>query len=190
MTMIHGLHEALTELNVAPCYREPLERLLAYAGARAADVLQTFCLALLEARALDLPEAESVALARARRWLRRQRLDDGRLAPLVLEDADGRPRERALQALPAPIPASRAQIAWGRRPGAESAPPPPPPDAYLLDAVRGLPRAERNAIQACYGIGGRPRRGRRSRELRALAERAVARLRQVLRPEHFTEQMF
>jgi hypothetical protein len=187
---IHGLHEALTELRVGADYYEPLERLVALAGARAADCLQEFAAALLEGRALALPEAEAVGLAAARRWLRRQRLDDGRLAPLVLEDADGRPRERALRPLPPPLPASRAQIAWGRRSDAKSAPPPPAPDADLAAAVRRLPTPERRALAAIYGVGGAPRRGRRSRELLALAERAVARLRQALPQEHFGVNLF
>jgi hypothetical protein len=187
--MIHGLHEALTELNVAPCYREPLMRLLACAGARAADVAQTFFCELLAARESGLPHAEALALAAARRWLRRERLEAAMLEPIMLSDEAGREHERP-DVLPMPLPPRqvRRQIRWGRRPGAESAPP-PPPDAYLLDAVRGLPPAERNAISAVYGIGGRPRRGRRSRELLALAERAVERLREVLAAEHFSAKM-
>jgi hypothetical protein len=185
---VRGLAEALAALRVGEPYHEPLERLVALAGARAADCLQEFALRLLEARAAGLPEPEAVGLAAARRWLRRERLDDARLAPLVLEDSDGRPRERALRPLPMPPPAARRQIRWGRRPGTPSAPP-PPPDGYLAAAVRVLPTPEKRALVAIYGIGGAPRRGRRSRELLALAERALARLRQVLAAEHFSPKM-
>jgi hypothetical protein len=182
---VRSLAEALDSLRVGEPYHEPLGRLVALAGARAADCLQEFALRLLEAREAGLPEAEAVGLAAARRWLRRERLDDARLAPLTLEGDDGKERERPdVQPLPPPLPASRAQIAWGRRPDAKSAPPPPPPDGYLAAAVRALPTPEKRAIAAIYGVGGAPRRGRRSRELLALAERALARLREVLAREH------
>jgi hypothetical protein len=183
-----GLAEALEALRVGEPYHEPLMRLFTYAGARAADVAQEFFTELLTARAAGLPEPEAVGLAAARRWLRRQRIDAAVLEPLLLEGADGRERERALRPLPPPLPAARAQIAWGRRSDAPSAPP-PPPDGYLAAAVRALPTPERRAIQACYGITGPKRRGRRSAELLALAERAVARLRQVLAAEHFPAKM-
>jgi hypothetical protein len=186
---VRGLAEALDSLRVGEPYRETLERLVALAGARAADCLQEFALRLLEAREAGLPEAEAVGLAAARRWLRKQRIDDARLAPLTLEGDAGRPRERALAPLPLPAPAVRRQIRWGRRSDAKSAPP-PPPDADLLEAVRTLPPGERRAIGAVYGIGGPPRRGRRSRELRRLAERAVARLREVLPSEQIAAEMF
>lgn len=184
------LSELLDALHVAPCYHELLARLVAAAGSRGADLAQTFFCELLEARERDLPEPEALALAACRRWLRRQRLDDGMLAPLVLSGAEGKERERRLEPLPAPIPASRAQIRWGRRDDAVSRPPAPAHDADLVQAVRALPAPERRAVNALYGITAPRRRGRRSRELLALAERAVERLRQVLPQEHFVVEMF
>ena len=100
----------LDELKVAPCYHELLARLLACAGARAADALQTFCLELLQAREEGRPEPEGLALNAARRWLRRERLDDALLAPLVLQDDGGRERERELAPLPMPAPQVRRQL--------------------------------------------------------------------------------
>jgi hypothetical protein len=183
------LHEVLAALHMAPEYYPVLERLLECAGARASDVAQTFFCELLAARESGLPHAEALALAAARRWLRRQRLDDGLLEPLTLEGDDGRERERPLRPLPMPAPQVRRQIRWGRRSDAKSAPPPPPPNGDLAAAVRALPTPERLAIQACYGITGPKRRGRRSRELRALEERAVERLRDVLAREHVAAKM-
>jgi len=49
---------------------------------------------------------------------------------------------------------------------------------------------ERRAIQACYGIVGPRRRGRRSREVLRLAERAVAHLREVLPREQIAANLF
>jgi hypothetical protein len=187
--VIRGLAEALDSLQVGADYRPALERMVSAAGSRAADVLQTFCVELLEAREAALPEAEAVALAAARRWLRRERLDDAVLAPLSLTDDSGKERERPLQALPCPIPAARRQIRWGRRDDAVSIP--PAPDADLVQAaVRALPLPERRAIQAVYGVSGPRRRGRRSRELLRLTERALAHLREVLPREHFVAEMF
>jgi hypothetical protein len=186
---IPKLREVLAELRVREDYHPVVEHLVALAGRYAPDVAQTFFTELLTAREAGLPEAESVGLAAARRWLRRQRLDAARLAPLLIEGDDGRERERALRPLPRPAPAVRRQLRWGRRPDAPSAPP-PPPEADLLEAVRGLPPAEKRALEALYGVGGAPRRGRRSRELRRLAERAVARLREVLLAEHFAANLF
>jgi len=184
-----SLDALLDELHVGADYRPVLERLLACAGSRAADCLQEFCLHLIQGREASLPQPESVAMAAARRWLRRQRLADSLLEPLTLTGDDDRERERALQPLPAPIPAARRQIRWGRRNDTLSIPV-PAPDADLREAVRSLPMPERRAIQACYGITGPKRRGRRSRELLALAERGVARLREVLLPEHFAAKLF
>jgi hypothetical protein len=186
---IPNLSELLDTLRVGEPYRELLERLLECAGARAADVASEFFTALLEAREHGLPEPETLGLAAARRWLRRQRLDDRLLEPLSLPGDDGKERERELAPLPCPIPASRAQIKWGR--GAQHASMPvAPPDADLAAAVRRLPMGERRAIQACFGVGGPKRRGRRSRELLALAERGVAHLRETLCPEHFAANLF
>ena len=183
------LSELLDALHVGADYRPLLSRLLACAGSRAADALQTFCLELLQARELALPEPESVALSAARRWLRRARIDAALLEPLVLPDADGRERERALRPLPCPIPAARRQIRWGRRDGAVIIPQ-PAPDADLAAAVRRLPLGERRAIAACFGVGGPRRRGRRSRELLALAERGVAHLREALPQEQIAAKLF
>jgi hypothetical protein len=185
-----GLREALAALHVPEPHAEALERLLAFAGHRAADAAQEFFAALLAAREAGASDPAAVALAAVRRWLRRERCEAALLAPIVLRDEAGRERLRP-DVLPMPLPPRqvRRQIRWGPRPGAPSAPP-PPPAGDLLDAVRGLPRAERRAVEAVFGLTGPRRRGRRSRELLALAERAVERLREVLRPEHFTEQMF
>ena len=186
---IPRLSELLDALRVGADYRPVIERLLAAAGPRGPDVLQEFAARLLESRELGLPEPESTALSSCRRWLRRQRLDDSLLKPLALPDDSGRERERALQPLPAPIPAARRQIRWGRRNDTLSIPV-PAPNADLREAVRRLPPAEKRAIQAVYGVTGPKRRGRRSRELLALAERGVARLREVLPPEHFAVKLF
>jgi hypothetical protein len=183
-----GLREALAALHVPEPHAEALERLLAFAGHRAADCAQEFCAAFLAARAAGASDPAAVALSTVRRWLRRERLEAALLAPIMLTDDSGRERLRP-DVLPMPLPprAVRAQLRWGRRPGAESAP--PPPNGDLAAAVRRLPTPERRAIQACYGITGPKRRGRRSRELRALAERALARLRQQLAAEHFPAKM-
>jgi hypothetical protein len=186
---VTNLDALLDELQVGADYRPVLERLLAAAGSRAADCLQEFAVTLLQAREAALPQPEAVALAGARRWMRRQRLDAALLEPLSLPDDSGRERERPLRALPAPIPASRAQIRWGRRADTLSIPA-HAPDADLAAAVRALPMPERRAIQACYGVSGPRRRGRRSRELLRLAERGVAHLREVLPQEHFAANLF
>jgi len=183
------LPELLTELRVGADYRDWLSRLVQCAGSRAADVAQTFCVELLEAREAGRPEAEAVALAAVRRWMRRERLDAALLEPLALPDADGREHERRLEPLPMPAPAVRRQLRWGRRDDDASIPV-APPDADLAAAVRALPMPERTAIAAVFGVGGARRRGRRSRELLALAERALAHLREVLRPEHFAVNLF
>jgi len=186
---IPNLSELLDALHVGADYHELVKRLLQCAGQRAPDLAQTFFCELLEARELALPEPESVALAAARRWLRRQRLDAALLAPLALTGDDGKERERALQPLPAPIPAARRQIRWGRRHEHASIPV-PVHDADLAAAVRSLPLGERRAVQACFGVGGPKRRGRRSREVLRLAERGVAHLREVLPPEQIAAKMF
>jgi hypothetical protein len=183
------LDAILAELRVAPDYRPLLSRLLACAGSRAGDLAQEFALRLLEAREAGLPEPESVALAAARRWLKRARIDAALLEPLALPDDDGKERERRLEPLPCPIPAARRQIRWGRRDDTLSIPA-PAPDADLVAAVKALPLPERRAIQACFGVTGPKRRGRRSREVLRLAERAVERLRQALPPEHFAVNLF
>jgi hypothetical protein len=187
---IPKLPEVLAALHMAPEYYPVLERLLECAGARAADCLQEFALRLLAAREAGASDPAAVALSTVRRWLRRERCEAALLAPIVLSDDSGRERLRP-DVLPMPLPPLRVrrQIRWGRRSDAKSAPPPPPPDGYLAAAVRALPTPERNALVALYGIGGRPRRGRRSRELLALAERAVERLREVLAAEHFSPKM-
>ena len=184
-----NLDALLDELQVGADYRPLLSRLLAAAGQRAPDLAQTFFCELLEARERDLPEPEAVALAACRRWMRRERIDAAVLEPLSLPADSGRERERELAPLPCPIPASRAQIRWGRRDEAVSIPV-PAPHADLVAAVRRLPLPERRAIQACFGVGGPRRRGRRSRELLRLAERAVAHLREVLRPEQIAANLF
>jgi len=186
------LDKILDELHVSADYRELVERLVAAAGSRGADLAQTFFCELLEARERDLPQPEAVALSACRRWLRRERIDDRLLEPLTLTDEAGkeRERERRLEPLPAPIPASRAQIKWGRGAQHASIPVAPAPDADLAAAVRALPMPERRAIQACYGVTGPRRRGRRSHELLRLAERALAHLREVLPPEHFAAKLF
>jgi hypothetical protein len=185
-----GLREALAALHVPEPHAEALERLLAFAGHRAGDCAQEFCAAFLAARAAGASDPAAVALAAVRRWLRRERIEAAMLEPIMLSDEAGREHERP-DVLPMPLPPRqvRRQLRWGRRPGAPSAPP-PPPHHDLVAVVRTLPPAERNAIGAVYGIGGPRRRGRRSRELLALAERALERLREVLRPEHFRDQMF
>ena len=186
----HKLDTLLDSLQVSADYRALVERMVQCAGARRADVLQTFCLELLQAREEGRPEPESLGLAAARRWLRRERIHDALLTPVVLEDSEGKERERPLAPLPCPIPASRVQIQWGRRAEHISAPVPPVPGADLREAVRSLPLPEKRAIQACFGVGGPRRRGRRSRELLRLAERAVERLRQTLPQEHFAVNLF
>jgi hypothetical protein len=183
-----NLDALLDELHVGEPYRPLLERLLACTGSRAGDALQEFAVTLLQAREEGRPEPEALGLAACRRWLRRERLDDAVLAPLSLTDDSGKERERPLQALPCPIPAARRQIRWGRR--AQHASMPVAPDADLRGAVRALPLPERRAIQACFGIVGPRRRGRRSREVLRLAERGLAHLREVLRPEHFAVNLF
>ena len=189
MLMSQNLDALLDELQVGADYRPLLARLLQCAGSRAADCLQEFAVTLLQMREAALPEPESVALAAARRWLKRARIDDHLLTPLSLPDADGRERERALRPLPAPIPAARRQIRWGRRDDTLSIPD-SAPDADLAAAVRSLPLPERRAVASIYGVGGPRRRGRRSRELLALAERAVAHLREVLPPERIAANLF
>jgi len=184
-----NLDALLDELHVGADYRPVLERLLACAGQRAADCLQEFCLHLIQGREEGRPCPESVALAGARRWLRRENLDSHLLEPLTLTDAEGKERERRLEPLPAPIPASRRQIKWGRS-AQHASIPVPAPDADLRGAVRALPMPERRAIQACYGIVGPRRRGRRSREVLRLAERAVAHLREVLPREQIAANLF
>jgi len=186
---IPRLSELLDELRVGDPYRGLVERLLQCTGSRAADVASEFFTALLEAREANLPEPESVALNACRRWLRRERLDDHLLAPLALPSDDGREHERELRPLPMPAPQVRRQLRWGRRDEALSIPA-PAPDADLRQAVRALPLPERRAIQACFGVGGPKRRGRRSREVLALAERGLAHLREVLRPEQIVAKMF
>jgi len=186
--VIRGLPEALRELRVAEPHAEVLRRLLAAAGDRASDVAQTFCVELLAARELALPQPEAVALAAARRFLRRARIDNSLLAPLALTDTDGRERERPLQPLPVPAPAVRRQLRWGRRD--EHTTRPVAPGATLVEAVRALPMAERRAVDAIYGVSGPKRRGRRSRELLALAARALERLREVLAQEQIAANLF
>jgi len=183
------LSELLTELRVAPEYHELLSRLLGCAGSRAADLAQEFAVRLLEAREANLPEAEAVALSACRRWLKRARISDSVLTPLALPDAEGKERERELRPLPMPAPQVRRQLRWGRRNEAISIPV-PAPHADLAAAVQRLPMPERRAIQACFGVGGPKRRGRRSAQLLALAERAVERLRQTLPQEHFAVNLF
>jgi len=179
---IPNLSELLAELRVGADYRALVERMVQCAGSRAADALQEFAVRLLESRALGLPEPEALALAACSRWLRRERLDDALLAPLSLPGDDGRERERELRPLPMPAPQVRRQIKWGRS-AQHASIPVPAPDADLREAVRSLPMPERRAVAACFGVGGPRRRGRRSREVLALAEQAVAHLREVLRPE-------
>lgn len=186
---IPRLPELLDALHVGADYRPLLSRLLQCAGSRAGDCLQEFAVRLLEAREAGLPEPESVALAACRRWLRRENLDSRLLEPLTLTDEAGKERERELAPLPCPIPAARRQLHWGRRHEHASIPV-APPDADLAAAVRALPMPERRAIQACYGVTGPRRRGRRSHELLRLAERALAHLREVLPPEHFAAKLF
>jgi len=188
--VIRGLAEALDGLGVPSEYRQALERLVAAAGQRAPDLAQTFFCELLEARERYLPEPEALALAAARRWFKRARIDDAVLAPITHEDDSGREHERALQPLPMPAPQVRRQLRWGRRHEHASIPVAPAHDADLAAAVRRLPMPERRAIQACYGIVGPRRRGRRSRELLALAERGLEHLREVLPQEHFAAKMF
>jgi hypothetical protein len=183
-----NLDAILHELKVAPCYRGLLERMVAAAGARAGDLAQTFFCELIAARERDLPQPEALALAAARRWLKRERIDASRLAPLVLTGDDGKERERPLRPLPAPAPAVRRQLRWGRR--ADTLSISVAPHSDLREAVRRLPMPERRAVASIYGVGGPKRRGRRSRELLALAERGVARLREVLPQEHFVAEMF
>ena len=183
------LDKILDELHVSADYRELVERLVAAAGSRAGDALHEFALHLIQAREEGRPEPEALGLAACRRWLKRARIDDAVLAPIAREDDSGREHERALQPLPAPIPAARRQIRWGRRDDTLSIPA-PAPDADLAAAVKALPLPERRAIQAVYGVTGARRRGRRSRELLALAERAVERLREVLPPEQIAAKMF
>ena len=125
-----NLDALLDELHVGADYRPVLERLLACAGQRAADCLQEFCLHLIQGREEGRPCPESVALAGARRWLRRENLDSHLLEPLTLTDAEGKERERRLEPLPAPIPASRRQIKWGRS-AQHASIPVPAPDADL-----------------------------------------------------------
>jgi len=188
--MPQRLSELLDTLHVGADYRPLLSRLLAAAGQRAADALQEFAVTLLEAREAGLPEPESLALAACRRWLRRARIDDAVLAPLSLPDADGRERERWLEPLPMPAPAVRRQLRWGRRNDDASIPVAPAPHADLAAAVRSLPLPERRAVASIYGVGGPKRRGRRSRELLQLAERALAHLREVLPREQIAAKMF
>jgi hypothetical protein len=185
-----GLREALAELGIPDEYRDALERLVGFAGHRAADAAQEFFAELLAAREAGASDPAAVALSTVRRWLRRERLEAAMLEPIMLSDEAGREHERP-DVLPMPLPPRqvRRQIRWGRRPGAQSAPP-PAPDADLAAAVRTLSPGERRAIGAVYGIGGPPRRGRRSRELRRLAERALARLREALPAEHFAANLF
>jgi hypothetical protein len=182
-----GLREALAALHVPEPHAEALERLLAFAGHRAGDAAQEFFAELLAAREAGASDPAAVALAAVRRWLRRERCEAALLAPIVLTDDSGRERLRP-DVLPMPLPprAVRRQIRWGRRPGAPSA----PPNADLAAAVRRLPTPERRALAAIYGIAGPPRRGRRSAELLALAERAVERLREALPAEHFAANLF
>lgn len=182
------LEQALRELRVPDDHAEVLERLLAAAGSRAADALQTFALRLLEARESGASDPAAVALAAARRWLRRERIDDSILRPLTIPDADSRERERHLEPLPVPAPQVRRQLRWGRRDGLTSIPVQAPDP--LREAIRGLPTPERRAINALFGITGPARRGRRSRELLRLAELALERLRQVLPREHFAAKLF
>jgi len=187
--VIRGLAEALDGLGVPSEYRQVLERLVAAAGQRAPDLAQTFFCELIAARERDLPQPEALALAACRRWLRRERIDDSVLAPITHEDDSGRERERALQPLPLPAPQVRRQLRWGTR-DEHAGIPVAPPDADLAAAVRSLPMPERRAVASIYGVGGPKRRGRRSRELLALAERALAHLREVLPPEHFAANLF
>jgi len=187
---ISNLPELLDSLHVGADYRPLLSRLLAAAGQRAPDLAQEFALHLLEAREANLPEPEAVALAAARRWLRRERIDDAVLEPLSLPDDSGRERERELRPLPMPAPQVRRQLRWGRRHEHTNIPVAPAHNASLAAAVRALPLGERRAIQACFGVGGPKRRGRRSRELLRLAERAVARLRQASPQEQIAAKMF
>jgi hypothetical protein len=186
---IPNLDTLLASLRVGEPYRELLERLLACAGSRAGDCLQEFAVTLLQMREEGRPCPESLGLAAAARWLKREKISDSVLAPLVLQDVGGREHERELAPLPAPIPAARRQIRWGRRNEAVSIPP-APPDADLAAAVQRLPLGERRAIAACFGVGGPRRRGRRSRQLLRLAERALAHLREVLPPEQIAAKLF
>jgi len=183
------LDAILTELRVAEPYRGLLERMVSAAGSRGPDLVQEFALHLIQMREEGRPEPESLGLAACRRWLRRERIDDSVLTPLSLPGDDGRERERRLEPLPAPAPQVRRQLRWGRRHDIQSIPA-PAPDADLRQAVRALPLPERRAIQACFGVGGPRRRGRRSRELLRLAERGLARLRQALPQEHFVAKLF
>jgi hypothetical protein len=180
-----GLREALDSLAVPAEHAAVLERLLQFAAHRAADAAQEFFAALLAAREAGASDPAAVALAAVRRWLRRERCEAALLAPIVLTDDSGRERLRP-DILPMPLPPLRVrrQIRWGRRDRAESAEPRPD---LLEAALRTLPAAEQRAIDAIYL---RPRRGRRSRELLALAERAVERLRQALPQEHFAGNLF
>jgi hypothetical protein len=179
----------LDELRVGADYRPLLSRLLACAGSRAGDALQEFAVTLLKMREEGRPCPESLGLAAAARWLRRERISDSVLTPLALPDDDGRERERELRPLPMPAPQVRRQLRWGRRNEAINIPV-PAPHADLREAVRSLPLPERRAIQACYGVTGPKRRGRRSRELLRLAERAVERLRQALPQEQIAVNLF
>jgi len=167
-----GLREVLEMLDVAEPYREALQRMLAFASHRAGDCAQQFFCVLLEARAAGASDPGAVALAATRRWLRRQRLDDAALRPIMLLDQAG--RERLHPEVARRLP---------QRDGAESASPAP---EVLREAIRALPRPERRALDACYL---RPRRGRKSRQLLALAERGIEQLREVLLREHVAAKM-
>jgi len=167
-----GLRQALAALDVPEPYHEALERLLQFAGARAGDTAQTFFYEFLRAREVGASDAAAVALSAARRWLRRERRDDGTL-PLLITDTDGRERlhPEVARRLPQPDDAEAAS------PAAE----------VLREAIRALPRPERRALNAIYL---HPRRGRRSRELLRLAERGIEQLREVLQGEQFAAKLF
>jgi hypothetical protein len=165
------------------------ERLLAYAGARAGDVRRRSFAELLEAPRGRPAAGGGVALAAARRWLRRQRLDDAGWRRWC-----SRATTAASASAPAPVAAACAASA----PADPLGPPPGRAECAAAPARRqtcsrrcaACRRPSGARLQALYGIGGAPRRGRRSRELLALAERAVARLREALPAEHFAANLF